>query len=446
MFLAASMASGTLAATIFWREDPSLHMINTGKFEWAVDEIYIEPSPLMPGADVEKKVRVENTGGIPLAVRVRVDKVWGFTQYTDENGKLKVVPDPSLSTDNIILDINTTDWEEIGGWYYYKGVIAAGEKTPYLFTQFHIAESTDKEYANAIADIIVNAEVIQAGEGASEAEWSYSLSEWWSEPAPTDYGAAHVTLKGVGHNVGETVFEFEPSMYDSSSDLFPNFKDLIPGADRTQIITVKNEHTHGVEIFLKAEAVDSELLNNAQHEGYTHEGAKELVTRLLREYATVTVKQGARLIYSGPVWGNYLSTEGNPDSMRDYFMLGYFLPNQEDRITVELHLSEDIGKEYADLWGHIQWHWFAREDDNITYPPLATPTPSPTPTPRPGTTPTPAPGTSPAPSKTPGTPGDSPKTGDGAQTLLWVCGICAAGGIMFLLLALPGRRKARTEE
>lgn len=160
------VASGTLA--YFTAQETAHNVITSGGVdielkEWA-DEDKTEPFPVdginnvMPAAKVTKIVEVTNTGASEAWVRIKVDKT--ITLARGVQG----TPDPSL----LELNINTTDWTEQGGYYYYNHSLLPGETTKPLFTTVTFAPEMGNMYQNSNAEIEVKADAVQvANNGAS---------------------------------------------------------------------------------------------------------------------------------------------------------------------------------------------------------------------------------------------------------------------------------------
>lgn len=113
-------------------------------------EDYKPPEELKPGIEFQKEPYVENTGNVPCFVRMRAD-------FSDSKAEAFCE-----------LDINTTDWEKdnTDGYYYYKKLLKAKEKTTSLFTKVTI--KTDKDNVNKYTvndmvdfDILIYAESCQ---------------------------------------------------------------------------------------------------------------------------------------------------------------------------------------------------------------------------------------------------------------------------------------------
>lgn len=70
-------------------------------------------------------VSITNTGNVSAYIRAAIVITW-----KDKDGYTMPAV-PVLGTD-YTLDINTTDWSQSGGYYYYDGIVAAGGSTANL--------------------------------------------------------------------------------------------------------------------------------------------------------------------------------------------------------------------------------------------------------------------------------------------------------------------------
>ena len=159
----AILAAGTLA--YFTAEDKAHNVITTGGVEIAVqewaDKEKTEPfedlTGVMPNTTVTKIAEIKNTGASDAWVRVKVDK----------NIVLKiegVTPDTSL----VELTLNSTDWTEKDGYYYYTKALKSGEVTAPIFTAVTFKADMGNEYQNATATVDVFAQAVQtANNGAT---------------------------------------------------------------------------------------------------------------------------------------------------------------------------------------------------------------------------------------------------------------------------------------
>lgn len=158
----AITAIGTLA--YFTSEGTAHNVITTGGVEIAVQEWADEDKQtpfedlegIMPGMTVTKIAEIKNTGASDAWVRVKVEK---NIQLQGE-GK----PDTGL----VELTLNTADWTEKDGYYYYTKVLKPGEVTAPIFTAVTFKPDMGNEYQNATATVDVTAQAVQtANNGAT---------------------------------------------------------------------------------------------------------------------------------------------------------------------------------------------------------------------------------------------------------------------------------------
>ena len=158
----AILAAGSLA--YFTSEGKAHNVITSGGVEIAVQEWADEDKQtpfedlegIMPGMTVTKIAEIKNTGASDAWVRVKVEK---NIQLQGE-GK----PDTGL----VELTLNTADWTEKDGYYYYTKVLKPGEVTAPIFTAVTFKPDMGNEYQNATATVDVSAQAVQtANNGAT---------------------------------------------------------------------------------------------------------------------------------------------------------------------------------------------------------------------------------------------------------------------------------------
>lgn len=105
-----------------------------------------EAEDLYPGEAVAKDPTVKNIGKNPAFVRIKLEMPESvqFTFRTDYQDGI------------------SADWAEYDGYYYYKGVLPAGETADALFDQVVLDPATTNAVAGATAQINVFAEAVQA--------------------------------------------------------------------------------------------------------------------------------------------------------------------------------------------------------------------------------------------------------------------------------------------
>lgn len=107
----------------------------------------------MPGSAVNKVVYVENVGSGAFYTRVKITP-----EVVGADDKIIPLTDRSLLT----LELNTTDWiDGEGGYYYYKGAVDPNTATTELFKQVKFSKDMGNEYQNATVHIYVTAEAVQ---------------------------------------------------------------------------------------------------------------------------------------------------------------------------------------------------------------------------------------------------------------------------------------------
>lgn len=159
----ATVAAGSLA--FFTSEGKAHNVITTGGVEiaiseWADEERTVPFEDLtgaMPGATVTKIAEVKNTGASDAWVRVKVEK------------NITLSGEGTPDTDLAELDLNTADWTEKDGYYYYTRVLKPGEVTAPVFTAVTFNAEMGNEYQNATATVDVSAQAVQTANNGDTA-------------------------------------------------------------------------------------------------------------------------------------------------------------------------------------------------------------------------------------------------------------------------------------
>lgn len=109
----------------FHDEEKITNKIVIGSVETSIMEEF-DTKPIVAGDEFKKIVTVKNNGNSPCYVR------------------LKVLISPEQYKDELNLDINTTDWEYLDGYYYYKKILGCNEETVPIFTKLYIPNGLEK--------------------------------------------------------------------------------------------------------------------------------------------------------------------------------------------------------------------------------------------------------------------------------------------------------------
>lgn len=133
----------------------------------------------------------------------------------------------------------------------------------------------------------------------------------------------------VSYEGGAEKFVFLPG-----SDLFESFKNVLPGDELTQTITVRNDKDMQVRIYLRAEPVN--------------QASEEFLSQL-----TLTVTCKDKEIFDAAASKTAQLTKAT--------LLGTFRKNGSTDLTVTLSVPADMGNEYMSAIGVVPWTFIAEE-------------------------------------------------------------------------------------
>lgn len=155
---AALLTGGTLA--YFTAEETAYNVITTGKLDMILHDETTDGVPfpeegihnVVPGRVVDKVVYIENGGTVDFYTRISLKKLIQAAEGVTAE----------LNFEHITLDINTENWTEKDGFYYYNESLAPGEKTEPLFKTVTFEKEMGNDYMNAYVEIDVNAQAVQS--------------------------------------------------------------------------------------------------------------------------------------------------------------------------------------------------------------------------------------------------------------------------------------------
>lgn len=126
---------------------------------------------ILPGTTVNKDVRVKNHATYDQLIRVK------FTVVDKSTGKNLDLTQVKLN----FVDKYTDNWiknvEEDTTWYYFNKVVGAGLFTDYLLDSVKLLNTAGNEYKDGAFDVVVDAEGIQAANGAVSDAWKNAPKE-----------------------------------------------------------------------------------------------------------------------------------------------------------------------------------------------------------------------------------------------------------------------------
>lgn len=170
--------------------------------------------------------------------------------------------------------------------------------------------------------------------------------------------AALAANSSVGYEGGAEKFVFLPGSDWTASDLFDNFKGAVPGDTLTQNIKVKNDFSgcDYVSIYLRAEVHDAQANppSDAVAAGINGRGPETAASMAdFLSHLTMKVWNGSTLIYS--------DSPDKAGGLLSNVLLGNFAYGASVTLTVELSVPSDLGNQYANRAGEVDWIFVAEE-------------------------------------------------------------------------------------
>ena len=147
-------------------------------------------------------------------------------------------------------------------------------------------------------------------------------------------GAALADDAAVRYEGGAEKVVFLPGSSYSDSDLFANFKNVLPGDVIDQKITVSNNTGKQVRIYMRAEPVS--------------DADKDFLDQL-----SLTVKSGDSAIFEG--------TAGEQDGLAKNTLLGTFKKDGSVELTATLTVPAELDNAYMGREGRVPWTFLVEE-------------------------------------------------------------------------------------
>ncbi len=133
------------------------------------------------------------------------------------------------------------------------------------------------------------------------------------------------------------LFDFKPGSVYEVTDLFENFKNVMPGDTYEQKITVQNSSKGRVRIWMQC-----------KYDSYTVTEAKDFLDQL-----KLTVVSGNTEIFEAEAGAKAQLTEPK--------LLGTFRENGKVELTVKLEVPIELGSEYMGQVGVVPWTFLIEE-------------------------------------------------------------------------------------
>lgn len=144
----------------------------------------------------------------------------------------------------------------------------------------------------------------------------------------------------VTYNGESGEFIFAPGSEHSPTDLFPNFKDVMPGDSLTQKITVKNDESKNVKVKIYIRSLGA------------HEDSEDFLSQL---HLRVKKSENNEMAYMFDAAAN--ETAG----LTEWVYLGTLYSGGEVNLDVILDVPVTLDNEYKNQIGYLDWEFMIEE-------------------------------------------------------------------------------------
>ena len=169
-----------------------------------------------------------------------------------------------------------------------------------------------------------------------------------------------ITFKGAQEG-----FDFQPGSEYTATDLFDNFKDVMPGDKLTETIQVKNEASDCdyIKLYMRAVVHDengnpltySELFENTDGKDQANvAGQRDETVATMQDFLsqlTMRIYNGTELIY--------IASPDEAGALVNNVLLGTLSKGESLNLKVELDVPIELGNEYANRVGEVDWVFLA---------------------------------------------------------------------------------------
>ncbi len=162
---------------------------------------------------------------------------------------------------------------------------------------------------------------------------------------------ASVTYEGGAEN-----YVFLPGSEYTETDLFDNFKGVMPGDELEQKITVKNENGKCDYVKIYMRAVPHDDTANPLSETVATSETVVTMEDFLHQLSLTVVKEDGTEIFKG--------TAEELDGLAENVLLGSFEKGESTVLTAKLSVPIELGNEYANRVGEVDWVFVAEELNN----------------------------------------------------------------------------------
>lgn len=169
----------------------------------------------------------------------------------------------------------------------------------------------------------------------------------------------------ITFNGAQEGFDFQPGSEYTATDLFDNFKDVMPGDQLTETIRVKNAATDCdyIKLYMRAVVHDengnpltySEAFENADGKDQANiDGQRDETVATMQDFLsqlTMRIYNGDELIYN--------VSPDEAGALVNNVLLGTLSTGESLTLKVELDVPIELGNEYANRVGEVDWVFLA---------------------------------------------------------------------------------------
>lgn len=139
-------------------------------------------------------------------------------------------------------------------------------------------------------------------------------------------------------DAGEFIFEYGSE--HSETDLFSDFKSVMPGDSIAQTVTVRNDASNKVKVKIYMRSLGAES------------GSEDFLSKL---QLSVKKSNDNEMAYM------FDSTADKTDGLTDWVLLGTLYSGGEVNLDVKLEIPTSLGNEYAEKIGKLTWEFKVEE-------------------------------------------------------------------------------------
>ena len=468
LLAAAGISAMTGSAWAYWSQTHIVaNEFHLGKYGTGIVEVFTPPKDWMPGQRVTKNVSIENSGTVPVFVKVVLSQEWVRREnvygpdgsaipplqgqsfplrFTTASGGEAYAAQIGWGPDVVVLGTSPVlGLPTVSSMEQARGKWLLTSETPDAqgnYTAYYIGVLEDGKTTPLLVDNVRMHPDIQADILSERTVWDKAKKEWVTtrvrNPAHS-YENARFTLGVTMYTVQATtdaLLEIFPAGGTGEQAVIAGLVTLAGTAADSRFPdgTLKKlyfEEAGGYMRYTPVMDGESWFMSHLNMmPGDTYKDTMQIENRSAKSYDLymqvvprdqqplpqellelihMKVWQGSNLIYDGTALGK--SYPGSVNDLHNVIALGKYLPGKEDSLRVELTLDKDTPIRYAGVLSLIDWKFMVEdipEEPPLTFVP--------------------------------------PQTNDGSDLTLW---LALAGASLLGLAAvvfIPAWRRGRREE